>query len=348
MSNTTVGAHVVALLLALLQCGLATVLAYRLYLLSCTHRGVDPHRRPTTVNMLRVHRVCIFIMTALQCVRCIDPFCALGIWPYTLTRCLQLIVTISLYFQYSASTYVCMDTLYACALKRTPFWLAIVVSILPTAEFGVGFGGLFAEFASAQQWATAVTDFYVVLALVVNLTTYDVAGLWLIRILRTHQTTGAGEDISGSKSASPFDVVIDKTLRSMSLLSCPSLAAMVAYLILGIGNSNTRPIATYNPNALGWNVFVTIFVQLVLGLLFTRLAWISKTALDAAIMASVSSKESDQRKSGASRGELKEKAARLSQSPPKTSQPAGSLAQNSQARESDPVVGVTIVDDAPL
>jgi len=347
MSNTTVGAHVVALLLALLQCGLATVLAYRSYLLSCTHKGVDPHRRPTAVNMLRVHRVCVFVMTTLQCVRCIDPFCALGIWPYAFTRSVQLIVTITLYFQYSATTYVCMDTLYACALKRTPCWLAIVVSILPVAELGVGAGGLFAQFASAQQWITAVVDFYIVLALAVNLTTYNVSGFWLIRILRTHQLTGAGEDITGSKSASPYDAVIAKTLRSMFLMSLPSLAALLVLLILGIGNCNNRPIAPYNVNALDWSVFMAIFIQLVLGFLFTRSGWITKTALDAAIMASVnaSSKESEKKSGVSSRAELKERAARLSQAPTKSR--SETPPQNSQAESEGPVVVVTVDDSTP-
>jgi len=336
-------------LLVLLQCGLASVLAYRWYLLSQLYRGAEPHRRQTTVNILRVHRVCIFIMAALQCVRCIDPFSALGIWPYALTRFIQLAVTITLYFQYSAATYVCMDTLYACALKRTPCWLAVIVSILPASEFVVGFGLLTAEFVSGQQWAAAVANFHIVLALAVNLTTYNVSGLWLIRILRNHQQTGVGEDISGSGSASPFDVVIDKTCRSMFLLSMPSLAAIVLYLMLGVGDCNTRPLPVYDPNALGWSVIVNLFVQLVLGLLFTRLAWISKTALDAEIMASVtvSSKESSQKRTsrGASRAELKERAARLSQAPTRHSN--GST-QNSRAESEATVVTVTVESEAPV
>jgi hypothetical protein len=350
MSNVTLGGHVFALLLALLQCCLAVVLAYRLFLLSRTYKGLDPHRRPTTVNMLKVLRVCIFIMTALQCVRCIDPFCALGIWPYALTRFLQLAVTITIYCQYSATTYICMDTLYACALKRTPSWLAIVVSILPAFQFVFGFGALIGEYLIGQQWVTAIVNFYIVLSLAVNLTTYDVSGIWLIRILRSHQQTGtpAAEDISASKSASPFDVVIDKTLRSMFLLSLPSVAALIIYLIIGVNNSNTRPIPPYNPEALGWNVFVTIFAQLVLGLLFTRATWISKTALDAEIMAKTTStlsnagsRESADLKRTASRVELKERMSRLS--PPKSPRSEG--LPSTQSESEAPVVAVTVVDD---
>jgi len=153
----------------------------------------------SSANFLKVHRACIFLNTTFQLIRCIDPFCALGILPYTFVRFLQLSVTISLYFQYSCTTYIVMDTLYACALKRTPSWLAIVVCILPVAEFVWGLAVWQQRFA--QQW---------------NLTTYNVSGIILIRILRRHQQTGTaavGEDISGSKSASPFDVVIAKTMR---------------------------------------------------------------------------------------------------------------------------------------
>jgi len=317
--------------------------------LSCTYKGVDPHRRATAVNMLRVHRVCVFIMTFLQCVRCIDPFCALGIWPYAFTRSLQLVVTITLYFEYSATTYVCMDTLYACALKRTPFWLAIIVSILPAVELGVGTGALFAEFASAQEWVTAVSDFYTVLALAVNLSTYNVSGLWLVRILRTHQTTGTGsEDITGSKSASPYDVVISKTFRSMFLMSLPSLAALLVLLELGIGNCNSQPIAPYDINNIGWNVYVTIFIQMVLGLLFTRSGWITQSAVDAAISAAVnaSSKESEKKSGLSSRAELKERAARLSQAPTKSQ--SETPPQNSQGESERAVVAVTVVDDSAV
>jgi hypothetical protein len=233
MANSSVGVHVAAVLLTLLQCGLTAVLAYRLYLLSRTSKGADPHRRNTTVNILKVHRVCIFIMTALQCVRCIDPFSARDIWPYDLVRFLQLAVTITIYFQYSATTYLVMDTLYACALKRTPRWLAVVVSILPVSELVVGFGMLACHYVIKEQWVGAIISFYVVLMLTVNLIAYNASGFYLIRILRNHQITGiskaAGEDISGSKSAAPFDVVINKALWSMTILTLPSLAALLIF-----------------------------------------------------------------------------------------------------------------------
>jgi len=361
MSNITVVGHVVAVLLTLLQCGLAVVLAYRLFLLSRVNKGLDPHRRATTVNFLKVHRVCIFIMTTLQCVRCIDPFCTSGIWTYAFLRFLQLAVTITIYFQYSATTYVVMDTLYACALKRTPGWLAVVVSILPVSQFAVGFGMLACEYLVAQQWVSAVISFYVVLVLSVNLTTYNVSGFWLIRILRKHQLTGvstSGEDITGSKSASPFDVVIRKTMRSMTMLTLPSLAALLMFLILGIGSVNTRPLIPYNPNAPNWTAMATLSIQLILGLLFTRVAWISKTALDAEIMIrtiSTPSKDSalssegspEQKRSGraASRASLKERAARMSQSPKPRYSEQRSRTEPEPVME--PVVAVTVDDARP-
>jgi len=349
MSNITVGAHVFTVLLVLLQCGLAAVLAYRLYLLSHTyHGGVHPHQRLTTVNMLRVHRVCIFIMTALQCVRCVDPFASLGIWSYYFTRTLQLAVTILLYFQYSTTTFVCMDTLYACALKRTPYWLTIIVSILPALALVLGLFALVAEFVEARQWVTAALDFFIVVSVGANLTTYNVSGACLIQILRKHQLTGSGEEISGSKSASPFALVISKTLRSMWLLSLPSVGAMVMFGILAVGLSNNKAIVAYNPSNPAWNVFATIFLQLVLGLLFTRMAWVSKTALDAEILASVngSSRESEKRSSGmVSRADSKARAMRLTQSPiPRNSESPST--QNSQAEPEPPVVAVTVVDDS--
>jgi hypothetical protein len=262
-------------------------------------------------------------MTALQCVRCIDPFSALGIWPYAFIRFLQLAATITIYFQYSATTYIIMDTLYACVLKRTPTWLAIIIAILPMMEFVVGFSMLTAEYVVGQQWSGAVIAFNVVLMLLVNLVTYNVSGVLLIRLLRNHQVTGAGEDISGSKSASPFDVVIKKTIRSMVMLNLPSLGALFLFLFIGVGACNTQPMDVFDPNAPKTPLILTTFLQPVLGLLFTRVAWVSKTALEAAIVGktgstpSAVSSEGTPKRPGreASRAELKERAARMSQSP---------------------------------
>jgi hypothetical protein len=330
MANISVGAHVVAVVLALLQCGLASVLAYRLYLLSRTYKGADPHRRTTTVFMLKVHRICVFIMTTLQCVRCIDPFTAVGIWPYALNRFLQLAITITIYFMYSTTTYVVMDTLYACALKRTPRWLAVVVCILPASEFVVGFSMMTCHYIINRQWVGAVISFYCVLMFTVNLIAYNASGFYLIRILRNHQVTGVSntpsEDISGSKSASPFDVVIGKTLRSMTILTLPSLAALLMFLILGIQSANNNPMPVFNAVDLAWGTLATLFIQLVLGLLFTRVAWISKTALEAEIIgkanstpstgsAAVSSEGSPEKRRAASRADMKDKVTRMSQSP---------------------------------
>jgi hypothetical protein len=231
-----------------------------------------------------------------------------------------------------------MDTLYACALKRTPGWLAIMVSIVPTLACLIGFAGLICEFVVAKQYVMAFVYFYVVISLTVNLITYDVSGVCLIRILRNHQTTGAaaaGEELSSSKSACKFDLVIAKTTRSMFLLSLPSLAAVVVYSVIGITNTNTRPIAPYDPELLGWNAYATVFAQLVLGLLFTRTAWISKTALDAEIMFKTSTTTLS---SAASRPDVKERGSRMSQSPKIPS-------RNSKPESEAPVV-VTVVDDS--
>jgi hypothetical protein len=268
-------------------------------------------------------------MTALQCVRCIDPFSARDIWPYDLVRFLQLAVTITIYFQYSATTYIVMDTLYACALKRTPRWLAVVVSILPISELVVGFGTLIGHYLTTDMWIGAIISFYAVLMFTLNLIAYNASGFYLIRILRNHQITGiskaSGEDISGSKSASPFDVVINKTLRSMTILTLPSLAALLIFLIQGVSSCSTRPRPIFNPQNPEWVVSVTIFVHFVLGLLFTRVAWVSKTALEAQIVgkngstpstgSSAPSSEGSPEKKRASRAGTKDKASRLSQSP---------------------------------
>jgi hypothetical protein len=180
-----------------------------------------------------------------------------------LTRILTFLVTVTIYFQYSATTYIVMDTLFLCALKRTPKSLAIIVSILPVCALVIGLAGLVMEFRSGQQWVTAVVNFYVVFSLGVNVLTYNVSGMWLIALLRNHIGSST-EDISGSKSASPFAVVVAKTFRSLALLTAPSVAAMIMYMIIGLNNSNTQLIPTYNPQAIGWNSFVTIFVQLIL------------------------------------------------------------------------------------
>jgi len=352
MSGITVGAHAVALLLVMLQCTLVVVMVYRLCLLSRVCKGVAPHRTNSYV-VSKALRVCIFIMTALQCVRCIDPFAAQGIWPYPFTRSVTLLVTITLYFQYSAITYIVMDTLFACALKRTPTSLAIIVSILPAGALVIGLAGLIGEFRADRQWVSAVSNFYVVVSLFVNVATYNASGLWLIAIIRKHQLTGsapAGEDISGSKTATPFELVVAKTFRSMALLTAPSVIAMILYTIIGIGNSNTRPIPAYNPQAIGWNSFVTIFVQLILGLVFTRVAWINKTTLDAELMAkmistqsttSASKDEKPRASRTASKAELKEKAARLSQMPRPRSEGSESVAVTGVEAPVLPAVEIT-------
>jgi hypothetical protein len=227
---------------------------------------------------------------------------------------------------------------------------------------------LICEYLVGQQWTGAVISFYVVLMFAVNLTTYNVSGVYLIRILRNHQKTGisaAGEDITGSKSASPFDIVIAKTMRSMVMLSAPSFAALIMFLILGVGNCNTKPLVVFNPQSPPWATFMTFYLQLVLGLLFTRVCWVSKTALQAEVIskgmstpsgASVNSSEGppsqgspDQKRSGRtmSRAE-KERAKRMSQSPkPRHSENRPST-QNSRAEpEPAAVVAVTVEEPRP-
>jgi uncharacterized integral membrane protein len=247
----------------------------------------------------------------------------------------------TIYYQYSTTSYVLMDTLYACALKRTPSWLAALVCILPTSYFGVGIGMLVCEFLVGQQWGQAVLGYFLVLLFGVNLATYNVSGALLIRILRTHQRTGisaAGEETSasGDKSASPFDVVISKTKRSMIMLTVPTLLFLIVFFILATNNTNTRPMPVYNYNALSWGTYMTQYAQMILGLLFTRVCWISKTALNAEIMGkgmsgsasgnSTTSEEGtpsqgtpspEQKRTGraASRADLIERAKRMSQSP---------------------------------
>jgi len=145
---------------------------------------------------------------------------------------------------------------------------------------------LILEFLVSQQWVAALTSFYVVLVLALNLLAYNFSGIYLIRILRNHQKTGtgaSGEDVSGSKSASPFDIVISRTFKSMALLTVPSTATLVLFLIIGVSNSNTRPSPVFNPQAVAWNLLATFSVQLILGLVFTRVAWITKAALEAQI-----------------------------------------------------------------
>jgi len=119
-------------------------------------------------------------------------------------------------------------------------------------------------------------------------------------------------------------------------------------------------MAPYNPNAVLWNVTATIFVQLVLGLVFTRVAWITKTALDAEVVGKALSTPStgsvatsseggspDQRKSvrAASRAELKERALRMSQSPkPREGTSANSSHSDVEMQEAAPPTALVVVD----
>jgi len=353
LSTKTVAAHVVVVVLAVLQCALAAVLAYRLYLLSRTYKGADSRRRGTGATFLKVQRGCIFFMTILQCVRALDPFAALGIISYGGGRVIQLAVTITIYFEYSATSYVVMDTLYACALKRTPSWLAVVVTILPVTEAMVGFSMLICTFTIGQNWANAVINFYVVFMFAVNLVTYNTSGLLLIRILVNHNNGATGttsDDISGSKSASPFGVVIKKTIKSMILLDSPSLAALILFLQAGIGNCNTRPIPAFDPTDLSFGVIATVYLQLILGLIFTRMSWINKTALDAEIMNRTASPPSshgtpsgERTTRTMSRADTKDRAVRMSQSPkPRQSESPVHLPVEMQETTPPPSVAVTV------
>jgi len=190
------------------------------------------------------------------------------------------------------------------------------------------------EFFVYQQWMAAIKWFYIILVITTNLGTYNVSGILLIRILRLHERTGlaAVAEISTSKSTSPFSVVIAKTIRSMLVLTIPSLAILLLYLVAAIGNCNTKPVPVYNPNALTWTTVDTLFVQLVLGLVFTRFVWISRATLDAEILTRTVSMVSSEalttgttpegaRSSRAlSKADMKDKARKMSQSPkPRTS-----------------------------
>jgi len=139
--------------------------------------------------------------------------------------------------------------------------------------------GLAAEYEINEQWVAAVIAFSVVFMLVVNVAAYNVSGMILIRILRKHQFSGVREE----GDSNPFDVVISKTARSMCFLTLPSLTTLILFLILGVEYCNNTPFPESSPND---NSFIfVIFAQLILGLVFTRVVWISKTTLDAEIVA---------------------------------------------------------------
>jgi len=264
-------------------------------------------------------------MTILQCVRCIDPLGANLIYPYDFLRFTSLTVTLTIYFEYSATAYVVMDTLYACALKRTPSWLKVILGVMPFTDVLVSFGCAIAQYTTHQQWVAAVVGFHAALIFSVNMTTYDICGLKLIRILKEHQNGTTGEDISGSQSAKPFEVVISKTYRAMILLTIPSLATIIFFFYTAVTAANTMPLPTYDPANPQPANLVTISVHLLLGLFFTRSCWISKTTLDAEILAKTSSPPSSHISHGTpsserttramSRADLKDRAMRMSQSP---------------------------------
>jgi hypothetical protein len=278
-----------------------------------------------------------------------------------LIRFLQLSITITIYFQYSATTYVVMDTLYACVLKRTPSWLACVVSILPVSEFFVGFSMFAAEYAIGQQWVGAVIAFYVVLMFTVNLLTYNISGIMLIRILRKHQSgaaTPSGEgqekflDITGSKSASPFDLVIRKTTRSLILLSLPSMAALIMFFVIGVSSCNTKPAIPYNPESPAVFSFITLFLQIILGLLFTRITWISKTALDAEVVgkaitgSGTSLQSSEERRSTKTTGSPEKNYRTVRASRPSSTPSETRVEVEMQSSPTEPCASVAVAVDA--
>jgi len=145
----------------------------------------------------------------------------------------------------------------------------------------------------------------------------------------------------------------------MAILTFPSAAGFVVFVILGVVNLNTKPLLPFNTSPLPWSVLAVLYIQLVLGILFTRVAWVSKTALETAILAktvstpsSVGSETPDQKRASrtASRADLKERALRLSQSPiprisPQLSHPeqeAGAVS----AKEDSQEVAVFVKEDS--
>jgi len=208
-------------------------------------------------------------------------------------------------------------------------------------------------FTVNQQWANAVISFYVVFAFAVNLVVYNTSGIMLIRILLNHDNgnLSTGEDISGSKSASPFAVVIKKTIKSMIILDIPSVGAVILFLNAGIGNCNTKPLPVFDPTDLSFPVFATLYIQLIMGLIFTRMCWITKTALDAEIMtktASPPSSSAERTARGMSRADMKDRVVRMSQSPkprPSEGSPAHSRPEV-EMQETPPALTVDV--DAPV
>jgi len=315
MPNLNVGIHTVAAGLALIQAALTCVLFYRL---RSVYKSVDARRSLASLYFLRIHRVCIVAMTVLQLIRCIDPFASLGIMPYAFVHSLQILVTLTVYFEYCCTSYVLMETLYACVLKKAPRYLSIAATILPLSYIGVGVVMFIVEssVANPKQWMDAIAGWFFVLVIGANLVTYNVCGLLLIRVLRHHQQTGLAlvEEISASKSASPFNIVIKKTIRSMVILTTPSLIALIMTVSPAIGFSNNLPPAPYDPHALTWVTQAIIIVQLILGLTFTRSIWISKTVFEAEMMATKAEGARTSSKT-LSRADLKEKSRRTSQLP---------------------------------
>jgi hypothetical protein len=334
--------QLIAIALALIQLCLSLVLGYRAYLQHQFTKGVPETHKRTATLILKVHRMAIFIMTFLQLVRVIDPFSVYYIWPYPFARFLQATVTICVYFEYGSTTYIIMDTLYACALKRTPKWLAYIVIVLPITQTFVGYGVFIGEYTVGKQWVNSITQLYAAFVLFSNVITYNVCGCILIRLLRKHElgeATNSDNDLSDSKPASPFGVVMTRTLRSMLILSLPSIACGFIVLNDGINYMNNNPVVQFGP---GPNqkpdrpTITVIFLQFGLGILFTRIGWISKTQLK--LLSKSGSRpssasntvvsESDKRTGGkGSKADLKERAQRLSVSPGKVTR---GLADNLQ------------------
>jgi len=316
MPNNNVGVQAVATVLALIQGVLTCILFYRLRYI---YKSVDSRRTLTTQYFLRIHRVCIVTMTVAQLIRCIDPFASLGIMPPVLAKSIiQLICTTSVYFEYSCTSYILMETLYACVLKKTPACLSIIVSILPFSYIGMGVIVLIVQssVAAPRQWMDAISGWFFVLVIGANTSTYDICGFLLIRVLHHHKQTGLAlvDEISGSKSASPFDIVIKKTIRSMFVLTVPSLIALLMCVVPAVGYSNNLPQAPYDPHNVTWVPQAILIVQLVLGLMFTRTVWISKTVFEAEMMATKAEGARPSKTLSVSRAE-KEKSRRTSQLP---------------------------------
>jgi len=269
--------QLIGLGLTLVQAVFCVVIAHRLVLVSrCGGRSSLSSRT------LAFHRGLIFAACGLQLLRCIDPFAVWGIWPRTFCLVIQITVSMTVCYQLTTLSFIMIDTLYACAKKRTPRFLLYVALILPLCQT------LLAIIASSIRVPTpgvnAMNAFSGAALVFLNMGLYDGLGFYLVWMLKRHTRLTVTHE---EPSTNPLQLVITRTFKSMAFLSAVSSTISALLCIAAV---TTLHASSSEPNsaAASTGTQELFFIHIMAEFMFTKLTWLSATQVKDRQQAAVS------------------------------------------------------------